>query len=391
MDPTGLKTGKITITDALNSFSKVQDLAASDANGGVQAAARDLCLRSGAIEEYDFCAELQDTTKPPFTLDCLQKVFLRMGGQKAGTAYPNTSSVSNFNKMTNWRAVKQHIQLISDKTKSQNRRTQQEGMMEFYGIRMQNRRNPLPYGPEIAWADKRVTLSCQRPLPVPEGYSYFGCVDDETDDMLDKWAERNGWNMGTPPEPPYALSFPNPGEISLYVPSNDYVFAGKFVRIINPNGDSEQACRNTCSAEQDCKTYLNIGEIDNQRSICFTSDSADAHARRPIFIGNGLKSYTKNPPECKEPYGNPPPTVSGWNYKGCYGDNPDRTLTTRLPNTNSTEECIANAKAQGFNTIGRQYFGECWAGNNTNWNRFGRIGCCEPMGGPWNNQIYSSQ
>lgn len=199
MDATALRTGKITITDALNSFSKLQDMAASDANGGLQYAARDLCLNKGAIDEYDFCVELQDNTTGPFELDCLQKQFMRMGGQKAGVSYPTPGNIGFYNKFSKWSEVKNYIQTLYNKTKSQDRKTQEYGMSEFYGIRMQNKHNPLPYGPEIAWKDDQVMLSCQRPVPVPDGYTRAGCIDDESDDMLDKWAERSGWSMGTPP------------------------------------------------------------------------------------------------------------------------------------------------------------------------------------------------
>lgn len=395
MDSTALRTGKITVTDALNTFSKVQDMAASDANGGLQYAARDLCLNKGAIDEYDFCAELLDTTAAPFELDCLQKIFMRMGGQKAGKSFPTTANIKFYNNLGNWLSVKKYIQGIFDKTKSQDRKTQEWAMNEFYGIRMQNKKHPLPYGPEIAWKDKSVVVSCQRPLGFPDGYTTAGCIDDEKDETFDKWMKDwgtpNGWQMGTPPEPPYALSYPNPGNVALYVPSNPYAIAGKFMSVLKHNGNSEQACRDSCDTDQECKTYFNIGDLDGTQSICVKSDSIDAHARRPFPTGGSHTSYIKTSTQCSGPYGNPPENVSGWNYKGCYVDSGDRTLTTRLPNTASTEECIANAKARGFNTIGRQYFGECWAGNNTDWNRLGRIGCCEPMGGPWNNQVYSSQ
>jgi hypothetical protein len=391
LDATAIKTGKITISDALDNFSRVQDLASSDANAGLQAASRDLCLKRGALDEYDFCTELLDNTLPPFTLDCLQKAFLRGGGQKAGTAYPTAGSESQWNNLANWAAVKAKVQKIYALTRSQDRKIQEQGMMEFYGIRLQNRHNPLPYGPEIAWTDKRVVLSCQRPLPVPEGYTYAGCVDDESDDMLDKWAERNKWNMGTPPDPPYVSALNNPGNIFLFIPKSPNY--SKLIERIPTNGDGDQACRESCDKDQECKMYFNIGDNGDGTSMCVKSDNIESQRLRQAGSGGGsnLRTFLKYPLQCDGSNGNPPANVSGWNYKGCYGDSPDRTLTTRLANTASTEECIANAKAQGFNTIGRQYFGECWAGNNSDWNKYGRAGCCEPMGGAWTNQIYSSQ
>ena len=102
--------------------------------------------------------------------------------------------------------------------------------------------------------------------------------------------------------------------------------------------------------------------------------------------------YVKQPLQCKAPFANPPQEVAGWKYKGCWRDcHQGRGLPNRLPNVNSIEQCIAQAKARGYNTAGNQYFGECWAGNNTDWNKMGDAGCCEPLGGGCTQQIYSSQ
>lgn len=371
MDATALKTGKLTVTDALNSFSKIQDMAASDANGGLQYAARDLCLNKGAIDEYDFCVELQDNTVGPFELDCVQKQFMRMGGQKAGASYPRKVNIGWYNNLGNWGALKRYMQSILDKTKSQDRKTQEWGMKEFYGIKMQNKSNPLPYGPEIAWKDTNVVMSCQRPLPVPTGYSKAGCVDDESNDMLDKWAERNGWNMGTPPPPPY----------KKYAGLD---WAGNDIACI-PNKTVEE-CQKMCSERGDCIGFCNIKGGYN--GCCIKHNMANRTEHPNGFID----FYVKQPLQCKAPFSNPPSEVAGWKYKGCWRDcHQGRGLPNYLGRVSNIEQCIAKAKAAGYNTSGNQYFGECWAGNNTDWNKMGDAGCCEAIGGGCTQQIYSSQ
>jgi hypothetical protein len=371
MDATALRTGKITITDALNSFSRVQDLSASAANGGLQYAARDLCLNKGALDEFDFCTELMDNTVGPFELDCLQKQFMRMGGQKAGVSYPNAGNIGFYNKFSKWADVKRYIQELLDKTKSQDRKTQEYGMYEFYGIRMQHKRNPLPYGPEIAWKDKSVVLSCQRPLPVPLGYSYSGCVDDESNDMLDKWAERNGWNMGTPPPPAYKK-----------VPNVDW--AGNDIHVTT--GQSLEECQEECTKRPDCVGHNYV--YGSGQKYCWIK----SNLQNRWESGGVLDFYIKQPTQCKAPYSNPPAEVSGWKYKGCWRDcHQGRGLPNYLGQVSNIEQCIAKAKAAGYNTSGNQYFGECWAGNNTDWDKMGDAGCCEPIGGGCTQQIYSSQ
>jgi hypothetical protein len=95
--------------------------------------------------------------------------------------------------------------------------------------------------------------------------------------------------------------------------------------------------------------------------------------------------------KCAPPMGNPPAKVLGWTYKGCFKDcHQGRGLPNRLDNVNSIEACVKQAQAKGFNTSGSQYFGECWAGNNTDWNKMGDAGCCEPLGGGCTQHIYTS-
>jgi hypothetical protein len=370
MDATAIKTGKITITDALNSFSRVQDLTTSAANGGLRVAARDLCLNKGDIDEFDFCTELQDNTVGPFTLDCLQKHFRRMGGQKTGASYPNTTNLAFYNKFSKWSDFKRYVQGLSDKTKSQDRSEQEYGMSHFYGITMQNKRNPLPYGPEIAWKSGQVMVSCQRPLPIPEGYTRAGCINDEDNEMLDKWAERNGWTMGTPP-PGYKK-----------VPNVDW--HGNDIHH-TAGGQTVDLCQAECDKRPNCVGYNFI----HQGKDCWLKSNLQNRYEH----GPGVMDfYIKQPLQCKAPFANPPAEVAGWKYKGCWRDcHQGRALPNRLNNVNSIEQCIAQAKARGYNTAGNQYFGECWAGNNTDWDKMGNAGCCEPLGGGCTQQIYSSQ
>jgi hypothetical protein len=82
--------------------------------------------------------------------------------------------------------------------------------------------------------------------------------------------------------------------------------------------------------------------------------------------------------------------VQTYSYQGCYRDAPNRALPVSLNNVKSVEECANISKARGFNTFGLQYYGQCWAGNNTDWDRYGRLndaGCGE-LGSDWNNQVY---
>ena len=83
--------------------------------------------------------------------------------------------------------------------------------------------------------------------------------------------------------------------------------------------------------------------------------------------------------------------TNSYSYEGCWRDGGDRALPNRLGNVNSVAECATRAKNAGMNTFGLQYYGECWTGNNTNWDRYGRLADqgCGALGSAWNNQVYT--
>lgn len=131
----------------------------------------------------------------------------------------------------------------------------------------------------------------------------------------------------------------------------------------------------------------------------YQSNNGSCTANRSIDSGLRVQSdsfvatYVKKPIQCaaQDFNDNPEVEVSGWKYKGCYMDNGNRALPHRFPNTDSTAQCIAWAKEKGFSTIGRQYHGECWAGNASDWNKYGFAGCCPKNGGAWTQHIYTAQ
>ena len=140
---TALKTGKLTVSDALTEFQGLQDTASSSANLGLQAAAADLCFTKGSYENFDFCTELQPTSRGPFSTDCLQKAFLRAGGQQTGTMYPTAKTLQKWNTYSTWSDVNNAIQNLKDTTKTDDRRAQQKAIEQFYGIPLEDRSAPM--------------------------------------------------------------------------------------------------------------------------------------------------------------------------------------------------------------------------------------------------------
>ena len=147
-----LKTGALTINSALDEFNRVNEQASSSVDSGLRYAARDLCIKKGTINEFDFCTEILDSARGPYVLDCLQKEFLRQGGQKSGTMYPSAANVATWNSQSTWFNVKTMIQGLQAATMSKDRPTQEQAIMKYYGIPIEKKvtLGAIP-GVEIFW------------------------------------------------------------------------------------------------------------------------------------------------------------------------------------------------------------------------------------------------
>jgi len=129
-----IRDGKTSTQIALQNFKELAAEASVVRETSVNYAARDLCTERGIMDDYDFCTELVDTTPSPFTLDCLQKYFGKQGGQPAGLEYPSAKTLSKWNNLTNWGAVKSTVAQYKLDMKSSDSRTQYTALRNFLGI-----------------------------------------------------------------------------------------------------------------------------------------------------------------------------------------------------------------------------------------------------------------
>jgi hypothetical protein len=152
-----IRDGRTTTQTALNNLKSLATESSQIRNTALNFAARDLCLKSGTMDEFDFCTEFVDTTKPPFDLDCLQREFRKHGGQPAGTAYPQESNISWWNSRENWKTIVETIKDLSIKCKSSDEKVQRTALKYFLGISREK------YGPkqisriqgmEVLWFDR---------------------------------------------------------------------------------------------------------------------------------------------------------------------------------------------------------------------------------------------
>jgi hypothetical protein len=150
-----------TLTQALTGFMS-QPQTSKKSEEDLRYASNRVKYKKDSLEKYDFCAEIHDTTRPPYHIDCLRKEFMREGGQTGGRLYPTDETMSFWNSLDSWMKVKGYIKRLSDSTDSANKQIQQAAILDFYGILMDpqpvKKRDEDP-GLEIFWFTHSNTLS----------------------------------------------------------------------------------------------------------------------------------------------------------------------------------------------------------------------------------------
>ena len=128
--------GRLTVDAALSEVRQIAATAAAQpATSAAGAAARDLCQRAGAIEQFDFCSEIADGTRAPFGLECTRKLFLQLGGQTAGKLYPSEATMASYyNKIATWGAVRQAINGLKATAKNGSLTEQAAALKSLYGM-----------------------------------------------------------------------------------------------------------------------------------------------------------------------------------------------------------------------------------------------------------------
>ena len=157
------RKGSTTVDVVLKEVRQLAGNTKLPSNTATGAAARDLCLQKGSINNYNFCLDLPDTTPSPFDMNCLQQIFRKLGGQPTGLAYPSTNTMATYNSMGNLGAVKQYIGQVAQRMNSSDYTVQRDAMMQFLGISPERLISRAPYtqGVEVIWLQPRGGYSNQ--------------------------------------------------------------------------------------------------------------------------------------------------------------------------------------------------------------------------------------
>jgi len=135
--------------------------------------------------------------------------------------------------------------------------------------------------------------------------------------------------------------------------------------------------------------FVDAKKVGRARNENMNGDEYKENIYNRVSIGHA--GWDCNPPITPPPAPSSAPVKQGYEYKGCWADTATRALPTRLSNVNSVEACYNLAKQNNFSTFGLQFYGECWAGNNKDWNKYGKRdnATCGELGVAWVNQIYT--
>lgn len=415
LNEVSLKNGNYSTTaDALNDFKNINDIAESELQRGLEYAARDLCFKKGTMDTFDFCSELPDNAPPPFTLDCLQKAFLRGGGQRTGTQFPSAQTIGSWNALPNWKAVNDRVARLISQAKldgfknykqgpnvqkkeawadmnavSAARKRQEEAMIAAYGIGLESK-SAIP--PPIK--------------PSPGGYS------GPLVRVNEHCAKDNGWIRDLPGLGVFNAGKDFPGDSSYIT-----VPAGLIAVLVNGSGDSQTVKGpgefNFCARGgfNDGVREITVGlagptvsggENNQANLVCpnggkimgvnykygkwdrgvaseklIKPDQCVGQEKCDINLGNqwgdplwGVYKQFDATPVCS-------PGNASYTDNGCWREAPDRTLKGLLAirggSVTSVDQCAQLASANGYKNFGVQYNGECWAGNNNDWDRAGAL------------------
>merc|ERR1740124_990212 len=138
------------------------------------------------------------------------------------------------------------------------------------------------------------------------------------------------------------------------------------------------------------KSKMNSGDTYGGAPLPITINTINVGADPAYaYITIGVTGPTENPvsqaPVSQAPVGAPP----GIDYIGCFNDAVDRALPVYKGSYKSVEQCTE--LCAGYNYFGRQYYQECWCGND-NYDKHGKSDkcACDSTGniGDWLNCVY---
>lgn len=131
-----IESSLATVDSALSKFRRVNEQASPSLESQLRYLSQDQSIKRATRQQnpdYDFCAEILDSARGPYSMDCIQKEFLRLGGKKEGTLFPSVASMPLWNSQPSWLDIKKILERVKSETASKDRAIQERASVEFYG------------------------------------------------------------------------------------------------------------------------------------------------------------------------------------------------------------------------------------------------------------------
>lgn len=124
-----LRDGSVALQTALDDFGNLMRNGQS-ANPKLGASARDLCMRKGEFEVYDFCSEVTGSTIISNTnIKCVQQDWQNKGGTPQSTGYPTLSDWAG----KTYQQYLTYVGTVMNNIKSQDKITNSMALKQFIG------------------------------------------------------------------------------------------------------------------------------------------------------------------------------------------------------------------------------------------------------------------
>jgi hypothetical protein len=148
-----LKDGSVALNVALDDFGVLMRNTQAP-NQKLALSARDLCIRKGEFDAYDFCSEMSPTTIiSNNTLACVQQYWKNQGGTAEGTSYPKEAWLGK-----SYQQLIDSVKSLKQNIASQDKRVNSTALKDFIGTNSMSQEPSLPRnentrGAETVWFD----------------------------------------------------------------------------------------------------------------------------------------------------------------------------------------------------------------------------------------------
>ena len=149
-----IRDGSTTKNIAVDNIRNLKTQSSTVDETAVNYASRDLCLKQGTMDSYDFCSDLKDTSLAPFNLICLQKAFRKLGGQPSGSSYPTEANKAKYDAFGTWKAVMTNMTMLANTALAKSdsfidASTQKRALTQLLGIRRDPLDNSYTHGDNL--------------------------------------------------------------------------------------------------------------------------------------------------------------------------------------------------------------------------------------------------